>query len=268
MKRKTNTGTQPTRPAEEPTGEGSASNKRPKFHDDDRSPQLLCRVQRSFDQEPGELKEDGVGLQAGDVVAMGGKPEAQWRTPEAQWRTYPEDRVTVSEEGLLATQKEAADGRYSLTTTGEELTEGRHYWEVEIADTGAPLIGVCRVDVHVDHEEDHSDVRSTTGWFMNTWHGMLGGNGKEVTDDMGEGFEKGDRVGVLLDLDDGSLRFFKNGEPHLGYPAGSVEGPVTLAAQMFFANSTIDRDVEAVRLLHDAKWPAGHSPPDRRLIDA
>ena len=39
-------------------------------------------------------------------------------------------------------------------------------------------------------------------------------------------------MGVLLDLDDGSLRFFKNGVEHgSSYPAGSVAGPVALAFQ-------------------------------------
>jgi hypothetical protein len=43
----------------------------------------------------------------------------------------------------------------------------------------------------------------------------------------------GDRVGVLLDLDGGSLRFFVNGVQHgPGYPAGSVKGPVACAVSM------------------------------------
>ena len=49
-----------------------------------------------------------------------------------EWRTFPEDRVVVSEEGKLATQ--TANSQDSLTHTGEELTEGRHYWEVEVVD--------------------------------------------------------------------------------------------------------------------------------------
>ena len=61
-------------------------------------------------------------------------------------------------------------------------------------------------------------------------------------------------MGFLLDLDDGSLRFFKNGVEHgPGYPAGSVTGPVVRAAQMSFAGSV-------VRLLPDAAWPTGHAP--------
>ena len=73
-------------------------------------------------------------------------------------------------------------------------------------------------------------------------------------DDRAGGFSNGDRMGFLLDLDDGSLRFFKNGVEHgPGYPAGSVTGPVARAAQMVRAE-------HAVRLLPDAAWPAGHAP--------
>ena len=61
-------------------------------------------------------------------------------------------------------------------------------------------------------------------------------------------------MGVLLDRGDGALRVFRNGVEHgPGYPAGSVTGPVALAAQMGFAGF-------AVRLLPDAEWPTGYSP--------
>ena len=38
-----------------------------------------------------------------------------------------------------------------------------------------------------------------------------------------------------------------------GYPAGSVTGPVALAAHLFVEGN-------AVRLLPGAAWPAGHGP--------
>jgi hypothetical protein len=38
--------------------------------------------------------------------------------------------VTLGEGGTLATQ--TLQGEYTLTTTGTKLTEGRHYWEVEL----------------------------------------------------------------------------------------------------------------------------------------
>jgi hypothetical protein len=63
------------------------------------------------------------------------------------------------------------------------------------------------------------------------------------------GFEQGGRVGVLLGLDGGSLRFFKDGVQHgSGYAAGSVTGPVVAAVQMYDPN-------ESARLLPNAQQP-------------
>ena len=218
--------------------------------------QLLCRVQlssdgsnvREFDQEPEELKDDGMALAEGDVIAMG-------VMNEKQWLTYPKDLVLVSEDGMLATQ--TTSGRDSLTTTGEELTEGRHYWEVQLTGDGYPAIGVCRPNL--DARAWHGEKKHTTAWLMHTYEGTLHGNGKNGKKG-GYGYKKGDRVGVLLDLDDGSLRFFNNGVRHRkGYPAGRVTGPVTLALQMYYALPT-GPEQQAARLLPDAAWPAGYSP--------
>jgi hypothetical protein len=78
--------------------------------------------------------------------------------------------------------------------------------------------------------------------------GALWGNGKEHGNYAG-GFEQGDRVGVLLGLDNGSLRFFRNGAQHgSGYAAGSVTGPVVAAVQMYNTNNS-------VRLLPNAQQP-------------
>ena len=64
---------------------------------------------------------------------------------------------------------------------------------------------------------------------------------------------------VLLDLNDGSLLFFKNGAKHgPGYPAGSVTGPVAAAVQTCYIDDD-NGEAHAVRLLPDAEWPAGHS---------
>jgi hypothetical protein len=62
-------------------------------------------------------------------------------------------------------------------------------------------------------------------------------------------YRKNDRVGVLLDLDDGSLLFFRNGVKYgPGYPPGSVEGPVVQAVQLLLHGASAE-------LLPDATCP-------------
>jgi hypothetical protein len=141
------------------------------------------------------------------------------------------------------------NGKYSLTTTGTELTEGKHYWEVELLSeqTALILIGISRPNL--DPTGGYFGRTCTDTWFINVANGALYGNGKQGDDEAGE-YKQGDRVGVLLDLDNGSLRFFKNGVQHApGYAAGSVTGPVVAAIHMY-------RKDLSVRLLPNAEAPA------------
>jgi hypothetical protein len=162
------------------------------------------------------------------------------------WRSFLADRVLLSEGGAVATQ--TANGE-SLTTTEIELTEGKHYWEVELLseDMVSIHIGISRPNL--DPTEEYLGRECTDGWFMYTEGGSLWGNDKQGGDKAGE-YKQGDRVGVLLDLGNGSLRFFKNGvENGPGYAAGSVTGPVVAAVHMY------SRDT-SVRLLPNAEAPA------------
>ena len=140
-------------------------------------------------------------------------------------------------------------GRMSLTTTGTEITEGKHYWEVELLSEslGTTFIGISRPNL--DPAGDYYESHCTDGWFINNFSGTLCGNGKWGDDEAGA-YKQGDRVGVLLDLNIGSLRFFKNGVEHgPGYAAGSVTGPVVAAVQMAVGGSN-------VLLLPNAEAPA------------
>jgi hypothetical protein len=136
-----------------------------------------------------------------------------------------------------------------LTTTEIELTQGKHYWEVEpLSVMNGIFIGISRPNLEPTGYYHHPDCADS--WFTSAEYGTLHGNGKSFDDGAGT-YKQGDRVGVLLDLDIGSLRFFKNGVQNgLGYPAGSVIGPVVAAVQMFYMNT-------GVRLLPDAEAPAG-----------
>lgn len=184
-----------------------------------------------------------------------------------EWRTWPADRVAVVEDGQVCVQTEE-DGYslgWSLVTVGEQATEGRHYWEVELTMVGEDAngldptlgvyVGVCRAELDAEFPQRHdiqsyASFSSNAAWLISASFGALYGNEKEDDDEAGE-FEQGDRIGVLLDIDRGSLRFFKNGAEHgPGFRDGSVPGGVILAVQMYYARS-------AVKLIADPEWPAG-----------
>jgi hypothetical protein len=89
---------------------------------------------REDDAKVEPLDDDSMHLGDGEVVAMAVK-----ELPPLVWRTFAEGCVALSEEGAVATQitEEHDKEEFSLTTTGVELTEGKHYWEVELLSEGS-----------------------------------------------------------------------------------------------------------------------------------
>jgi hypothetical protein len=147
-----------------------------------------------------------------------------------------------------------------LTTTEVELTEGKHYWEVELLSESMShvYIGISRPNL--DPKGCRTDKECTDGWFVEASDGDLYGNGKPRRHSHRRRHapgNSGDRVGVLLDLDNGSLRFFKNGAAHgPGYEAGSVTGPVVAAVHMINRSAYGWPSNYGVRLLPNAEVPA------------
>jgi hypothetical protein len=230
---------------------------------------------REDDAEPEPLEDENMVLEDGDVVAMAVKVSIAQQLlmqyeiirlvsfcltsllffvcfphqePPLLWRTFAADRVTLSEGGAVATQ--TVSSLLSLTTTGSEITEGKHYWEVELVSESPSMIFVGISRPNLSPAKCYSEKECTDGWFIYANGGYLYGNGKYQSNGAGA-YKQGDRVGVLLDLDNGSLRFFKNGVEHgPGYAAGSVTGPVVAAVQM----AAKDR---SLLLLPNAEAPAG-----------
>jgi hypothetical protein len=145
--------------------------------------------------------------------------------------------VTLGEEGQLAT-KTGRDG-YSTVFGGQQLTAGVHYMEVEVkGGMGDLYVGIARPGLDTADGKCYLEKKCMDVWFMQAYDGGLFGNGK-YEDDVAGRFEAGDRIGLLLDLDNHSLLFFKNGEKHgPGYGAGSVTGPVVLAMQLCYEGSS------------------------------
>jgi hypothetical protein len=202
---------------------------------------------REDDAEPELLDDDSMALEEGALVSM-----AVNDLPPLLWRTFPEEYVELSEGGTVATAFSEHNEDYAHVTIGAELTEGRRYWEVELLSESinSMFVGVTRPNLNPVGNCTRSDC--TEGWFIGSGGAALYGNGKYGHDAAG-GYEQGDRVGVLLDLNNGSLLFFKNGVQHgPGFAAGSVTGPVVAAAELAYED-------QAVRLHAAVAFPAGHA---------
>jgi hypothetical protein len=170
---------------------------------------------------------DELGLGSGSVVFM--LHRLGWR-----WDACGSG-MALSEDGLVATKN--TDG-HQLVTGGSPMTEGRHYWEVEHtpADAAEIWFMVGAVRPGLDHDKDH--FISNDAYFIHGYDGALCGNGKSFADPQG-GFATGDRIGVLLDLDAGWLRMYRNGKRYgPGFTEG-VTGPLVRAVQLYHAGDMV-----------------------------
>jgi hypothetical protein len=192
---------------------------------------------------PDSGRLDGLGLGEGSVVFM--LQRLGWC-----WTACGSD-MTLSEEGLVGT-KDTVEG-WQLVTGGEPMTEGRHYWEVELSKwLGGMSLCIGAVRPGLDHDKEHFDTNDA--YFIDAYDGTLMGNGKDSANGQGA-FAQGDRAGVLLDLDAGWLRFYRNGKRcGPGYTEG-VTGPLVRAAQPC-------REGDKVAVLPGAVAPEGAGAPD------
>ena len=97
------------------------------------------------------------------------------------------------------------------------------------------MVGAVRPGL--DHD-DKMHWNTNDAYFIDALDGGLCGNGKSCDDPQGA-FAEGDRVGVLLDLDAGWLRFYRNSKRcGPGYTEG-VTGPLVRAAQVVHQGETL-----------------------------
>ena len=192
---------------------------------------------------PDSGRLDGLGLGSGSVVFM--LHRLGWRWDECG------SKIALSGEGLVATcQGERAA---QLVTGGAPMTEGRHYWEVELTwtdDYCEIMVGAVRPGL--DH--DKNQYLTNDAYYIHGGGGSLYGNGKKCADPQGQ-FAKDDRIGVLLDLDAGWLRFYRNGKRcGPGFTEG-VSGPLVRAAELY-------REGDKVTALPGAVAPQGAGAAD------
>jgi hypothetical protein len=152
--------------------------------------------------------------------------------PPFGWTRFSEGAVSISDDSLVAT-KVVTNNTYHLVTTGEELSTGKHYWELEIlSNVGSPYygdiskpgsvlqalakpgnalkamrgfyIGVCRPNLNL--KGYYGDIECEDVWFLSCTRQTLSGNIDEDSADyqhrdITKGpLAYGDRVGVSLDF--------------------------------------------------------------------
>jgi hypothetical protein len=143
-----------------------------------------------------------------------------------------------------------------VVTGGEPMTEGRHYWEVELgSSTDANfMLGAVRPGLCLDKTHEESD----DAYYIWSTEGSLFGNGRSFDYPQDVQFMTGDRIGVLLDLDAGWLRFYRNDRRcGPGFTEG-VTGPLVRAAQLESQGSK-------VTVLPGAMAPEGTGAADEPL---
>ena len=104
------------------------------------------------DSLPDAGRLDELGLGEGSVVFMLQRESWCWTECGGQ--------VTLSEGGLVATKTGATGASWQLVTGGEPMTEGRHYWEVQLTSgKGIFAVGALRPDLWRDHGTDHMHAK-------------------------------------------------------------------------------------------------------------
>jgi hypothetical protein len=157
--------------------------------------------------------------------------------------------ISLSDDNLKMTATASA---YELATGGEPMTEGRHYWEVQLTNCTRDafvFIGGTRPGL----EAEILDRTSDDGHYIYGRNGGLFGNGRngEYTQSR---FKKGDRIGVLLDLDAGWMRFYRNGVRCGPGITSGVTGPLARSVAVLYEG-------DVVTVLGDAAAPEGAGDP-------
>ena len=166
-------------------------------------------------------------------------------TPEATKMAWTRLGKTCESEGAVLTK--VRGGSYPRhATNGRLLTTGLHVWEYEFTSAAKAngnrtmYVGVAQEGLDVE-KGGHS--KAGKAWYLRTDNGTLYGSGVAEASDqtpVEKCFVVGDKIGVTLNLEDGSLAFSKNGVLLAGgFPVGSIKGPVVGAVELLTVGQSL-----------------------------
>jgi hypothetical protein len=133
--------------------------------------------------------------------------------------------ITLSEGGALATKREVGNHYYRTAVSKGVMRAGRHYAQFTVVRGRDFFLGVIRPGWDVEQEEDVTEV---TGHCFYATHSGSRRPGFHDWEGM-QGAMEGDRIGLLLDLDQGTMTVYKNDE-RLGVMATGLSGECSWAA--------------------------------------
>jgi hypothetical protein len=156
------------------------------------------------------------------MLVLSAVPNCSRTQRTASWAGSGSD---IELSGEVATMKGCS---WQLATRGEPMTEGQHYWEIEITECSTDcFLYFGAVRPGQVHEKGHRFTNDA--YYISGYSGALCGCGKHHTDRLK--FKKGDRIGCLLDLDAGRLRYYRNGTV-CGPGWEGVVGPLLRAVEL------------------------------------
>ena len=146
------------------------------------------------------------------------------RVPVVFGRSHAE--VTLSEGGTVATKN--GNGIRTAAST-VVMRSGRHFVQFTVLEGADLLFGVIRPGCDV---EGGATAHTVYGHcFYATFESRYPGNSN--WEGMQTAREQGDLIGMLLDLDQGSMTVWKNGEKLGVMLAGGLSGPLCWAVSLF-----------------------------------
>ena len=154
--------------------------------------------------------------------------------------------VTLSEGGAVATRGVVA-GATRAATSIVVMRSGRHFVQFTVVEGDEILFGVIRADwdseggVNLEDVDGHCFYCTDDGLRFpgfNDWEGMQTAE------------EPGDRIGLLLDLDQGSMTVWKDEEKLGVMVAEGLSGPYCWAVEMYESGESVG--IESAALPADA----------------
>ena len=100
------------------------------------------------------------------------------------------------------------------------------------------FVGVIRAGWEVPGLEEDDELQSAEGTACTTTGAGLAGPARRGWDGMQYARENGDRIGMLLDLDQGSMTVWKNDEKMGVMQAEGLSGPLCWAVSLLYEGSS------------------------------